>query len=345
MMMIIIITIGHPKFDVWSFSGKETYDARMANARKQAAGEPAVIVIDGNQKLTRRTCCHLMSTVQKVPRTNLLYLQDCTETPVYKGIFCSQHVAPPPRQLVRSKSSEAEGMEVRKRACLATDAKQLMQARVAGRPVPLPAGRDLLCAVRSTSLLAYKKQLGMQDVDTDEAGDYVTCRTSKMSRRLNKRSAGWLVACTGSGMVASIMEIYGGESLTQRAAFVAKIREAYPTVRTVVHDDACHLRKFMEKWFPENPELRYPALNFIIDGFHMRGHTDTWCQLNCSPKLPEHAEILANVNSSSCEILFQWFSQHKSSFRHMGRLTAHFFVSEMIDLHNSAQGRKARAQV
>ncbi|CAE7221332.1 unnamed protein product [Symbiodinium sp. CCMP2592] len=110
-----------------------------------------------------------------------------------------------------------------------------MQARVAGRPVPLPAGRDLLCAtaMRSTSILAYKKQRGMQDVETDEAGDYVTCRTSKMSRRLNKRSAGWLVACTGSDMVASIMEIYGGESLTQRAAFVAKIREAYPTVRTV----------------------------------------------------------------------------------------------------------------
>ena len=37
---------------------------------------------------------------------------------------------------------------------------------------------------------------------------------------------GWLAACMGSGVVASVMEIYGGGSLTQRTAFVAKIREA-----------------------------------------------------------------------------------------------------------------------
>ena len=83
-----------------------------------------------------------------------------------------QHLAAPPHPA-----------EVRKRACLATDAKQFMQARAAGL-VPLPAGRDLHCAMRSASTLAYKKQRGMEDVDRDEAGDFVKCRTSKMSRWL-----------------------------------------------------------------------------------------------------------------------------------------------------------------
>ena len=169
-------------------------------------------------------------------RTNLLYFQDCTETPVSGGIFCSQHLAAPPRQRVRSKSAEAEDVEVRKCACLATDAKQLMQAQAAGRILLRPARRDLPCAVRSTSIpQAYKKQRGFPDVGTDEAGDSVTCRTSKMGRRLNRRSAGWLVACTGSGAVASVMDIYGGDSLTQRAAFVAKVCAAHSKLNKGIH--------------------------------------------------------------------------------------------------------------
>ena len=154
MMMIIIITIGHPKFDVWSFSGKETYDARMANARKQAAGEPAVIVIDGNQKLTRRTCCHLMSTVQKVPRTNLLYLQDCTETPVYKGSSLQRHFlfstssssSSPACSLEKLRSRGSGGAE----ACLPGNGCKATHASTGGRTTSAAACRArsaVCCAI------------------------------------------------------------------------------------------------------------------------------------------------------------------------------------------------------
>ena len=87
-----------------------------------------------------------------------------------------------------------------------------------------------------------------EDLDICEAQDYVSCHTVKMRKRVNRRSGGWLVACDGRGMVLAASEFYAGESLTQRAAFVASVVDQFPTVTTVVHDDACHLRKFIEPW-------------------------------------------------------------------------------------------------
>ena len=64
--------------------------------------------------------------------------------------------------------------------------------------------------------------------------------------------------------------------------------------------------------------------------FHARTHTDKWCQTNCSPNTKTNRPRLDKVNSSACEILFAWFSGFKAFFRHMGRLTGHFFVSEIL---------------
>ena len=292
--------------------------------------------MDSNQKMTRRTCCQLMSSVETVQGTNMHYNQHCGETPAFKAVFCRHHLAPPPGVRANGKRSPPEEVEITKRVCLDKDPRRLLQARSAGRTVALPPPLQLAGCLRAASVAAYRQRRGVQDVDTDACGDFVTCRTSKMPLRLNKRPGGWLLACTGDGVVTSLMEFYGGESLTQRAAFVAAIISEYPTVQAVVHDDACHLRRFTQRWFSDYPHLCYPAIRFIIDKFHYRGHRDSWCRANCAPTLPEHNTILQSVNTSRCEILFQWFSQYKHSFRHMSRLTGHFFVSELTDMHNAA---------
>ena len=138
-----------------------------------------------------------------------------------------------------------------------------------------------------------------------------------MRKRVNRRSGGWLVACDGRGMVLAASEFYVGECFT------------------VVHDDACHLRKFMDKWMDSQPRLTYPQTKFVLDKFHAPSHRDPWCKQHCSPKVPENARLLAGVNSSSCEFLFSWFSKFRSSFRTMNRQTAHFFVHEILLMRNA----------
>eukprot|EP00971_Amphidinium_carterae_P339476 6477309-Amphidinium_carterae.1 len=156
-----------------------------------------------------------------------------------------------------------------------------------------------------------------------------------MQRRVNRRSGGWLLACSGTGFVLEAMEFLGGESLTQRAAFLALCVQSFPCLQTFVHDDACHLRKFMDHWFPDCPRLRWPQMTYIVDKLHARGHVDEWCRENCHPNLPAHQQLLEEANTSTCETLFTWFSGYKPSFRHMNRATARFFVNELLDLRNS----------
>ena len=84
-----------------------------------------------------------------------------------------------------------------------------------------------------------------------------------MKARKSKRSGGFLVACDGAGTILGVEEFFGGESLTQRAAFLASLKRDFPGIRTIVHDDACHLRKFLDRWLPTSPELRFPNLDFL----------------------------------------------------------------------------------
>ncbi|CAE7225029.1 hypothetical protein AK812_SmicGene46748 [Symbiodinium microadriaticum] len=249
---------------------KDQYDrcmARASRARSLAAGrQPTLIVIDGNQKMTRPACCQF--SIQQVEGTNLHHYQDCGETRVFKG-----------RNLLQETSAAAASKSTRQAARGGASASE--QATLFGCGT---------CA-------AYRQRRGFEDVDTDACGDVVTCRTSKMPRRLNRRSGGWLVLSPSASC-----------------------------------SDGC----------PTTPTCVFRPFRFIVDRFHYEGHTDKWCRDNCSPTLPPHEETLENVSTSSCEILFQWFSQYKHAFRHMSRLVGHFFVTELVDMHNSAQAARKR---
>ena len=190
--------------------------------------------------------------------------------------------------------------------------------------------------VHFQSKMAHAKRPGAagEDLDIAQAADFVSCRTVKMRRRVNRRSGGWLVACAADGAVLDAVEFLGGESLTQRAAFVARLKERYPFIATVVHDDSCHLRRFMDHWCRSCPQLCFPAMHYVIDKFHAVTHCDAWCRANCAPSTPVNEARVAGVNSSACELLFSWFSLYRNSFRHMGQETAHFFVNEVLLMRN-----------
>lgn len=304
---------------------REAYDVMVRSAFQESSIRPVAAVIDGNQKLTRRTCAEQMAEIQKIPGTPLCFLQDCSRTPKRKQAFCSLHC----RQDARD-----NGVRVSKKACIADSSHKLMRATP---PNSVDLSWPLVDWVRDQVHIQSKARhcSSTEDLDICEAQDYVSCHTVKMRKRVNRRSGGWLVACDGRGMVLAASEFYAGESLTQRAAFVASVVDQFPTVTTVVHDDACHLRKFMDKWMDSQPRLTYPQTKFVLDKFHAPSHRDPWCKQHCCPKVPENARLLAGVNSSSCEFLFSWFSKFRSSFRTMNRQTAHFFVHEILLMRNA----------
>ena len=69
----------------------------------------------------------------------------------------------------------------------------------------------------------------------------------------------------------------------------------------IIYDDACHLKKFVQKRVKENPTDRLVEFNkypFIVDKLHIQGHVDPWCLANCNPK--DHAD-LKGCNTMVCK--------------------------------------------
>ncbi|CAJ1341393.1 unnamed protein product [Effrenium voratum] len=277
--------LSRPFADIFAGCRKE-YDGWVREQFRAAAQpQPQVVVIDGNQKLTRRTCAELLTNLETLPGTDLMFLQDCSRTPKRKNAFCSAHTRPPVHD---------DGIRVAKKACVADNPAALLRASPRTCAVEWPLSPMLRDVVHFQSKMAHAKRRGAagEDLDIAQAADFVSCRTVKMRRRVNRRSG---VACAADGAVLDAVEFLGGESLTQRAAFVARLKERYPFIATVVHDDSCHLRRFMDHWCRSCPQLCFPAMHYVIDKFHAVTRCDAWCRANCAPSTPvnEAARLVA----------------------------------------------------
>lgn len=163
--------------------------------------------------------------------------------------------------------------------------------------------------------------------------------TAKRFRhRRCRRTGGVLMACSPDGFLIDVAEFYGAESLPQRYFFLARLRELYPGLKVVVHDDACHLRRFADNRQGDSDfaaSLAYPNIIYVVDRFHARGHVDPWCLENVHPKSPLVSKYVEEMNTSICEITFTWLSRFKHMYRKMNEHTSSFFMQEMIDERNA----------
>lgn len=151
------------------------------------------------------------------------------------------------------------------------------------------------------------------------------------------RSGGVLVACTPEGYVLDAFEFMGSESCTQRYVFIARLKELFPDLACVFHDDACHLRQFADRraaWSGFGKKLAHPLMKYILDRFHASGHVDQWCKDNVHPENEENIPFAEGRNTSRCEIFFSTLARHKHVFRTMGRWTAIFFLQEIVEMRN-----------
>ena len=126
--------------------------------------------------------------------------------------------------------------------------------------------------------------------------------------------------------------------MAQRYFFLAELVELMPEIIIVVHDDACHLRKFAGKRAADSEvarRLAYPQIQYIIDHMHSRGHVDPWCLENCIATAPCNVAALEGVNTSVDEQMFSRLARHKFAVRWMDKLTGAMFLIEMAEVRNS----------
>ena len=166
------------------------------------------------------------------------------------------------------------------------------------------------------------------------------CQTHEettLLRTKNARCTGWLFACTPNGYIVHLKEFIGAESLAQRYFFLSEIQHIAKELKLVIHDDACHLRRYADKRKTSSPAaaaLAFPAISYVIDRFYFKGHVDPWCKQECNPDSEGNAKLMQGVNTSRCEELFSKIGRRKFAVREMNRHTAMVFLNEIAALRN-----------
>eukprot|EP00974_Lingulodinium_polyedra_P058426 5626555-Lingulodinium_polyedra.AAC.1 len=151
--------------------------------------------------------------------------------------------------------------------------------------------------------------------DVAEAGEPPVAGSEGLGSHPSPRSGGFLLACTSEGCIIDVQEFFGSESLPQRYFFVARLRKQLGAdMRVLVHDDACHVRRFADKRAQTGAfarSLAHPALRYVVDRWHARNHVDAWCLANCHPDAPVVQGLLDGFKSSACETVNSWLSKYK----------------------------------
>ena len=170
----------------------------------------------------------------------------------------------------------------------------------------------------------------------------ITHKELKVVRCRAARSAGWLFASTSDGFVVHLAEFVGTESLGRRYFFLADLLGAAPEIDIVIHDDACHLRKYAASRASKSSSARrlgYPRVKYVIDRSHSKGHVDHWCKQHCMHTLPENEKSLQGVNTSVCKQQFSKLGRYKFMVLLMGAAIGAFLLHEVVALRNKERVR------
>ena len=109
----------------------------------------------------------------------------------------------------------------------------------------------------------------------------------------------------------------------------------FPQILVVVHDDACHMRRYTTN-SQDHEELQaqiaHPMVTYVLDRFDARGHLDAWCRATCCTTSPQMQDIVADAVTSICEITFAWLAKYKHMVRKMWKHIAHFLRGTQVEV-------------
>ena len=146
------------------------------------------------------------------------------------------------------------------------------------------------------------------------------------------------------GFMLNVFEFMGADSPAQRYISVTRLKQLFPQVPVVLHDDACHLRRFADHRQDMSScfvSCAFPSMVYILDRFHVSGHIDLWCYFLCMrnvhPDLDFNRAFVQGRNTFVCELTFSCLARYKHMFRKMRQWIANFFLQELVDMRNVSQ--------
>ena len=218
------------------------------------------VVIDGHVKAGARRRCGVPSVAAvRCQPLKAWCLTTCPKTPAYKKPCCTWHQ----RCLAAYTAGDKAIQTVSRLTSLAQNPDQLLRVEVRRKDGSLGAKRlSELTPAQNTQLQGYLTAAhvakpaaapegpALSDETTLQEILDVQCQTHKQepssSKAKNNRAGGLLAACRSDGLIVHVQEYQGAEALSQRYTFLANCKSVYTDIRVIVHDDACHLRRFAE---------------------------------------------------------------------------------------------------
>ena len=353
------------------------YEPMMASRRSQqlrlVGDRDDILAIDGNAKLHRRTCGMPFAEVADQPTLGKRLLRGCSCRPHGKGTLCQKHAfalqpssSAAGTHILKHKLRRAlhgnddvthlevmlKGFRARWQPACTIDAGTLASYFAQGADARIQARRRRRFKLRSKGVRGKrgrKEQSFMASWSSLGPRASSECSTHKETEAhiaAAARTAGFLTAVSASGIVFELGELIGAESLSQRYCFLAKVASRLPSLKIVVHDDACHLRLIAEGNGQGNPMAARLAsdMSFIVDEYHSSGHVGQWCARTCMPQLAENQALLRGFPTNICETVNSELSPLGHTVHHMGRWVCQLAVREMVDVLNMKTVMQARAK-
>ena len=117
-----------------------------------------------------------------------------------------------------------------------------------------------------------------------------------------------------------------------------------PSLKMIVHDDACHLRLVAESQKDETDLSKRLAtdMSCIVDVYHAPGHVGEWCAEHCLPGLARNQRLLRAFPTNICETVNSDLSPLGHTIHHMGRWVCQLAASEMVDVKKVQEHRKKK---
>lgn len=172
----------------------------------------------------------------------------------------------------------------------------------------------------STRFLEYTEDLP----SSEDSSIHVGCKQEKNVDKFYDRSAGIMALVKPCGMIIDATEMLTCESPSQLFVQLLRLCDSNVNIRCLGYDRACEFKPFlknMEKKGNEGAGLLLSRMTFVVDRFHIKGHTAPKCTLG-DPKCEYHPELeefklYSTVNTECAEQAFAWLGKFKHAVKYM----------------------------
>lgn len=171
------------------------------------------------------------------------------------------------------------------------------------------------------------------------------CRKDSNVPKYVQRTAGMFYGFRPCGYRVFSMEMYTAESLSSVFVALADIfgSEEIKELKGLVYDRACGLSKTVTKMAQKGNRVaeNYSKLDYIVDSFHIKGHTEPNCMKEHFLKLDKYSHV-KGMNTLAAEQGFSILNKTNRSTRPMTYCRRLVYMLVIDDLFNTSLDDKRK---